>query len=98
MSTDLVELTKTTQEQFFGALGALQDTMLETYTKVATATEKFVPAELRMPVADLPVDPKTAIELSFGFATKLLDTQKAFVEKVLAVGPAVPAPAKAASK
>ena len=41
MPTDLVELTKTSQEQFFGALGALQDTMLETYTKFATATEKF---------------------------------------------------------
>jgi hypothetical protein len=97
MSTDFVEITKTTQEQFFGALTAVQETVLETYGKLASATEKYVPAELRSP-KDLPVDPKAVLDLGFGFASQLVETQKAFAEKLLAIVPSAsgPAPAPAA--
>jgi hypothetical protein len=92
MATDFVEITKTTQEQFFGALTAVQETVLETYAKFASATEKYVPADLRNPVKDLPVDPKAVLDLGFGFASQLVESQKAFAEKLLNITPASTSP------
>ena len=90
MTTDFVEITKSAQEQFLGALTAVQETVLDTYTKVAATTEKYVPAEFRTPVKDLTFDPKAFVELGFGFTSKLLETQKAFTDKLLAFAPAAP--------
>jgi hypothetical protein len=104
MATNLVEITKSTQDQFFGALGAVQDTIVENYAKVATATTKYVPDNLIPASRELPLigNPAAYVELGFGFAAKLLDSQKAFADKVLAVAavaaPKAPAPKAAASK
>src|SRR5215203_1440984 len=93
MATDLVDITKTTQEQFLGALGAVQDTILENYSKVSSATAKYVPADFLPASRELPLfgNPAAYIELGFGFAAKVIDSQRAFAEKMLAA--VVPTPA-----
>jgi hypothetical protein len=85
------------QEQFFGALTAAQDTILETYAKMSATAEKYVPAELRPAVKDLPIEPKAVIDLGFGFATQLVDAQRSFAERILAIAPASPAAPKASA-
>jgi|EndMetStandDraft_8_1072994.scaffolds.fasta_scaffold07352_3 hypothetical protein len=97
MSTDLVEITKTLQDQYLGALTAAQDTFLETYAKVTATADKYVPAELRTPVKDLPIEPKAAIDLGFGFVSQILDAQRSFAERILATTPLV-APSAATPK
>jgi hypothetical protein len=87
MSTDLVEMTKTMQEQFFGTLTAAQDTFLETFAKMTATAEKYMPAELRPAIKELPIEPKTVIDLGFGFASQLVDAQRSFAERLLAATP-----------
>jgi hypothetical protein len=95
MATDLVDITKTTQEQFLGALGAVQDTIVENYSKVTAATAKYVPADFLPASRELPVlgSPSAYIDLGFGFAAKVLESQRAFAEKLPAAAmPAGPSP------
>jgi hypothetical protein len=95
MATDIVEITKTTQEQFLGALSAVQDTIVENYAKFTATTAKYVPSEFQAATKDLPIAPKTAVDLGFDFVTKLVDTQRAFAEKLLTAATPVVAPAAA---
>src|SRR5262245_49382103 len=100
MATDLVDITKTTQDQFLGALGAFQDTIIESYAKVASATAKYVPAEFLSASRELPLvgNPAAYVELGFGFTAKVLESQRAFAEKLLAAAIPAPAPKAAAAK
>lgn len=101
MASDLTDITKTTQDQVLSAMGAVQDTVVEGYSKFASAFTKLIPAQVKSLVPDMPYLPKPteAIDLSFGFAEKVLASQKAFTEKLLVAADAAPkAPAAAAAK
>jgi hypothetical protein len=98
MATDITDIAKTTQDQVLSAMGAVQDSMVEGYAKLATTVSKFIPAKVTSLVPEMPYLPKPAeaMELTFGFAEKVLANQKAFASKVLAV--ATPAAPKATAR
>jgi hypothetical protein len=97
VASDLLDITKTTQDQFLSAMGAVQDTMVEGYAKWAGTVSRLIPARVTSMVPEVPYLPKPteAMDLSFGFAEKLLASQKAFAQKLVAT--ADTAPAKAAA-
>lgn len=92
MASDLTDIARTTQTQVLSAMGAVQDTMIESYTKMASTVTKLVPARITSLVPEMPYLPKPAeaMDLSFGFAEKVLASQKSFVEKLLVAADKAP--------
>jgi hypothetical protein len=91
MASDMTDMARTSQTQLLSAMGAVQETMLEGYSKVAGTVGKLVPAKVTSFIPDMPYLPKPAeaIELSFGFAEKVLASQKSFAQKLFAATPEV---------
>lgn len=96
--TPLAELSMKSQDQVLGAVASVQNSVASGYTKLSTIVAGILPKSLpTLPKVPFAPKPAEVAELSFGFAEKLLATQKAFVDKLLApVPPAPPAPAPAA--
>ena len=101
MASDLLDMTKTTQDQFLSAMGALQDTVVEGYAKWASTVSRLIPARVTSMVPEVPYMPKPAdaMDLSFGFAEKVLAGQRAFAQKLFVAADSAPkAPAPAGKK
>jgi hypothetical protein len=95
LATDLTELSLATQEQVLAALQTVQDTVLDGVRTFSTTMSKAIPANLpamTLPGADALPDPKSTIDLTFGFTEKLLASQRRFIEQLVAAAP-VPATA-----
>jgi hypothetical protein len=92
--TPLAELSMKSQDQVLGAVASVQNSVADGYTKltgiVAGALPKSLPSMPTVPFAPKPAE---VAELSFGFAEKLLATQKAFIGKLLAAPTPMPTPA-----
>src|ERR1700733_10910757 len=91
--TPLAELSMKSQDQVLGAVASVQNSMASGYSKLSTIVASKLPKGLPS-VPTVPFAPKPAevAALSFGFAEKLLASQKAFVGKLLDPMPATPAP------
>jgi hypothetical protein len=96
--TPLAELSMKSQDQVLGAVASVQNSVASGYTKLSTIVTGILPKSLpSLPAVPFAPKPVEVAELSFGFAEKLLASQKAFVVKVLApVVPLAPKPAPAA--
>jgi hypothetical protein len=94
--TPLAQLSMKSQDQVLGAVASVQSSVASGYTKLSAIVTGMLPKSLPS-IPTVPFAPKPAelAELSFGFAEKLLASQKAFVGKLLA--PAAPAPVRAAA-
>lgn len=94
--TPIIELSRKSQNQVLDAVSSVQSTVASGYTKLNAVVTGLLPKSLPV-LPSLPFAPKPAevIALGFGFAEKLLASQKAFVNELLAVS--APAP-KAAAK
>ena len=90
--TPLAELSMKSQDQVLGAVASVQNSMASGYSKLSTIVAGKLPKSLpSLPTVPFAPKAKEVAELSFGFAEKLLATQKAFVGKLLDPMPA-PAP------
>ncbi|HEY2330383.1 MAG TPA: hypothetical protein VGH94_00560 [Acidimicrobiales bacterium] len=100
--TPLAELSLKSQDQVIGAVASVQNSVASGYGKVTSIVVAKLPKSLpSLPTVPFAPKPKEVAELSFGFAEKLLATQKAFVGKLLDPLPAAapkPAPAAKATK
>jgi hypothetical protein len=84
MSATVTELTQTVQEQTLAAIRQGQQAIVEGVRVWAAAAESTVPSVPAVPfAAELPT-PHELLVSSFGFAQQLLDTQREFVEGLLA--------------
>jgi hypothetical protein len=82
MSTPL-ELSKATQEQILATIKQGQELALTSVEVWASSIAPLVRAGQPPIVAELPT-PEELVSNSFGFAEKLLASQKAFAQKVVA--------------
>lgn len=98
--TPLAELSKKSQDQVLGAVTSVQNTVATGYTKLGGIVTGLLPKSLpSVPAVPFAPKPAEVVELSFGFAEKLLASQKAFVGKLLASpAPVAPAAKAAAAK
>jgi hypothetical protein len=97
MSTP-IELSKAAQEQILAAIKQSQEIALTGVELWATAVAPFAKAPQAPIALDLP-KPADLVANSFGFAEKILASQKEFAQKVVAVtAPVVSEKPVAASK
>jgi hypothetical protein len=98
--TPLAELSMKSQDQVLGAVASVQNSVASGYTKLTAIVTGVLPKSLpTLPSVPFAPKPAEVAELSFGFAEKLLASQKAFVGKLLAPAAPAKAPApKAAAK
>ncbi len=98
--TPLAELSLKSQDQVIGAVASVQNSVASGYGKVTSIVVAKLPKSLpSVPMPPFAPKPTEVAELSFGFAEKLLATQKAFVGKLLTPMPAPkPTPAAKAAK
>lgn len=84
MSTTYLELSKTAQEQALATIKQGQELALAGFELWASTVAPLV-KDMQLPAVgvDTPA-PKEIVANSFGFAEKLLASQKAFAEKVVA--------------
>lgn len=83
MSTP-IELSKAAQDQILAAIKQSQEIALSSVEIWATSVAPFAKTAVQAPIsADLPT-PADLVANSFGFAEKLLASQKEFAQKVVA--------------
>jgi hypothetical protein len=79
-------------DQYLEAMGQTQDTFLS----AVTISRAWAPAMPATPIADFPT-PQEMVDVSFGFAQKLLKQQQDFVEKLMDASEARGEPTKSAA-
>lgn len=87
MPTNLKDISLAAQDQILGALKTGQGVVLDgvkAWSEVVEALVPNVPSLPRLPGSDLVPTASDAVELSFGFAAKLLQAQKEFAQGVVA--------------
>jgi hypothetical protein len=90
------ELTATVQDGIFKAIETSQRIALEAVGAAMSTLDGFIPETPAMPFAGKLGTPKEAIDSSFGFAERLLASQKSFLKEIATLtAPATPVAAAA---
>jgi hypothetical protein len=90
--TPLAELSMKSQDQVLGAVASVQNSLASGYGKLSAIVADKLPVSLpTLPTVPFAPKPAELAALSFGFAEKLLASQKTFVGKLLDPMP-TPAP------
>ncbi|MCY3576258.1 MAG: hypothetical protein OXH53_02980 [bacterium] len=85
--TDVKEITEAVQEQVLSALKMGQTAIVEGVRTLTDTVGSVTPESLKVdaiPGLDSLPDPKELMNVSFGFAEALLNTQKEFAQNLLA--------------
>ena len=85
--TDVKEITEAMQEQVLSALKLGQTAIVEGVRTMTDTVGSITPESLKteaIPGLDSLPDPKELMNISFGFAEALLNTQKEFAQNLLA--------------
>jgi hypothetical protein len=109
MPTNLKDISVAAQDQVLGAIKTGQGVVLDGVKAWSEVVEALIPSNLslpRLPGGDLLPTPTEAVELSFGFASKLLQAQQDFAQGIVSaftptaepVAPATPAAPGTAKK
>lgn len=100
--TDVKEITEAAQDQVLSALKMGQTAIVEGVRTWADTVGSVTPESLKLdsvPGFDSLPDPKDLMNVSFGFAQELLNTQKEFAQNLLAAANANgAAPAQSVAK
>src|ERR1700709_2852279 len=97
--TPLAELSMKSQDQVLGAVASVPNRRARRRREPSTIVAGKLPKSLpTLPTVPFAPKPAEVAALSFGFAEKLLATQKAFVGKLLDPTPAPAPPPKPAAK
>jgi hypothetical protein len=99
--TDLKELSIAAQDNILSVMKMSQTVVLEAVRNMTDAVGRFAPdmAMPALPALDKLPSPAEGLTMSFGFAEKLLDNQKEFVQSILStVVPEAPKPSPKAAK
>jgi hypothetical protein len=98
MATDLKDLTQAAQDNILSVIKMSQSSVLETVKSVVDTVEKFTPdvPMPALPLIDQLPSPAEGLAIGFGFAEKLLETQKDFAHSLIEIMTPSPA-AKAAA-
>ena len=89
--TDVKEITEAVQEQVLTALKMGQTAIVEGVRTFTDTVGSITPESLKIesvPGLDSLPDPKELMNVSFGFAQELLNTQKEFAQNLLAAASA----------
>ena len=89
--TDVKEITEAVQEQVLSALKMGQTAIIEGVRTWTDTVGNITPESLKLdsvPGLDSLPDPKEMMNVSFGFAQELLNTQKEFAQSLLAAASA----------
>lgn len=98
MTTPIIELSQKSQDKVLDAVASAQSTVASGYSKLTAAVTGLLPKGLpALPAIPFAPKPAEVAALSFGFLEKLLASQKAFVNELLAASAPAKAP-KAAAK
>ncbi len=85
--TDVKELSEAIQDQVLSAIKVGQTAIVEGVRTMAETVGSITPESLKakaIPGLDVLPDPKELVDVSFGFAQALINTQKEFAENLLA--------------
>ena len=94
MATDITSISKAAQEQILSAITASQDAIVEGVRTMSASMAGVASAMPAIPGMDQLPKPAETLELGFGFAERLLASQREFAEKLLgATAPAAKASA-----
>lgn len=87
MATVLKDLTQAAQDNILSVIKLSQTSVLEAAKSFVDTVERFTPdvPVPALPVVDLLPSPSEGLALSFGFAEKVLETQKEFAQALLAI-------------
>ena len=89
--TDVKEITEAVQEQVLSALKMGQTAIIEGVRTFTDTVGSITPESMKLdsvPGLDSLPDPKELMNVSFGFAQELLNTQKVFAQNLLAAASA----------
>jgi hypothetical protein len=84
--SNYVKLATEAGDQYLAALAESQEQFLKYLKAFTTWTPTAMPSMSAMPPDDLLPTPKEIFEANMAFTTKLLKQQKAFADKLFAVG------------
>ena len=88
MKIDLAELTTSAQSRVLDAVETVQGGVLGGVQAWSSSARRFLPVDLtildRLPGAGSLPTPDAVVELSYGFASKVLASQQAFAEQLVA--------------
>jgi hypothetical protein len=89
------ELAETVQDGILKAVETSQRIALEAVSAAVSTIDGVLPERPAMPFVSSIATPKEAIDTSFRFAERLLDSQKSFLSELVTIAaPAKPAAAK----
>ena len=99
----LLETTDSVQKQVLDTIKSTEDAVVSVVKQVVSSVEPVTSRipEITLPgqVADQLPEPGKVVDQWFGFAEKLLASQKAFAKELVAIfNPPAPKPVKAAAK
>ena len=83
MPTTIAEFTSRFEDQVIDALKAGQDTVVDTVRTVAGTVERVLPSQAKDGLATTVPTVVEAADKAFGFAERVLGTQREFVSKVV---------------
>ena len=83
MPTTIAEFTSRIEDQVIDALKAGQETVVETVRNVAGTVERVLPPQAKDGLATTVPTVAEAADKAFGFAERVLGTQREFVTKVV---------------
>jgi hypothetical protein len=83
--TTASEIAETVQSGVLKAIETSQRLTLEALSAATSTIDGYLPDRTSIPFASGLVSPQEVIDAGFGFAEKLLSTQKAFLSDLLAV-------------
>ena len=101
MATDLKDLTQAAQDNILSVIKMSQTSVLEAVKSVVDTVDRFTPD---VPVPSLPLldqlpSPSEGLAIGFGFAEKLLESQKEFAQSLMSImTPSAAAAPKVATK
>ena len=82
--TTATEITESVQSGVLKAIEATQRLTLEAVGAAASTVDSYLPERPALPFAAGLVNPQEIIDTGFGFAERLLSSQKAFLTELLA--------------
>jgi len=80
----ITDITKNAEDQVVDALTVVQDTVVGAVKTWAEIVAPLIPSPDTLPFGDQLPKPAEVVETTFGFAERVLATQKKFVEELAA--------------
>ena len=95
MATDIKSISTTAQDQIFAAISTTQAAIVDGVRTMSSTMTSAMPKLPAVPGMDQLPTPAESLELGFGFAERLLASQRDFAERLLAAMSPAAEPAKA---